>query len=153
MADRFPLIVDSSTQRVKELPSADNLDLTGSGIVNVKNISLPDSSDSTDGRLKFGASTDMMLYHFGGANYFDVTNTLNIRGGSGATINIKPKNDEEGIIITPNGSVKLYYDNSSKFETTSAGVSITGAAAVGNTITSSSSVDGATIYSNGTTYI
>ena len=34
MADRFPLIVDSSTQRVKELPSGDNLDLTGSGIVN-----------------------------------------------------------------------------------------------------------------------
>ena len=34
MADRFPLIVDSSTQRVKELPSGDNLDLTGSSIVN-----------------------------------------------------------------------------------------------------------------------
>ena len=33
MADRFPLIVDSSTQRVKELPSGDNIDLTGSGIV------------------------------------------------------------------------------------------------------------------------
>ena len=33
MTDRFPLIVDSSTQRVKELASGDNLDLTGSGIV------------------------------------------------------------------------------------------------------------------------
>ena len=33
MADRFPLIVDSSTQRVKELASGDNIDLTGSGIV------------------------------------------------------------------------------------------------------------------------
>ena len=33
MTDRFPLIVDPSTQRVKELASGDNLDLTGSGIV------------------------------------------------------------------------------------------------------------------------
>ena len=146
MADRFPLIVDSSTQRVKELVSGDNLDLTSSGIVNVKNITLPDSSDSTDGRLKFGASTDMMLYHFGGANYFDVTNTLNIRGGTGVTINIKPKNDEEGIIITPNGSVKLYYDNSSKFETTSGGASVTGTFAastrinINNTTTTASDI-------------
>jgi hypothetical protein len=33
MTDRFPLIVDPSTQRVKELASGDKLDLTGSGVV------------------------------------------------------------------------------------------------------------------------
>ena len=32
MADRFPLIVDSTNSNIKELPSGDNLDLTGSGI-------------------------------------------------------------------------------------------------------------------------
>ena len=32
MADRFPLVVDSSNNNIKELPSGDNLDLTGSGI-------------------------------------------------------------------------------------------------------------------------
>ena len=32
MADRFPLIVDSSNNNIKELPSGDNLDLTGSGL-------------------------------------------------------------------------------------------------------------------------
>ena len=37
MADRFPLIVDSSNNNIKELPSGDNLDLTGSGIVTSSN--------------------------------------------------------------------------------------------------------------------
>ena len=32
MADRFPLIVDSTNNNIKELPSGDNLDLTGSGL-------------------------------------------------------------------------------------------------------------------------
>ena len=32
MADRFPLVVDSTNNNLKELPSGDNLDLTGSGI-------------------------------------------------------------------------------------------------------------------------
>tara|TARA_R110000868_G_scaffold59670_1_gene183120 strand:- start:192 stop:431 length:240 start_codon:yes stop_codon:yes gene_type:complete len=34
MANRFPLVVDSSNLNIKELPSGDNLDLTGSAIVN-----------------------------------------------------------------------------------------------------------------------
>ena len=33
MANRFPLIVNPSTNQIAELPNADNLDLTGSGIV------------------------------------------------------------------------------------------------------------------------
>lgn len=38
MADRFPLIVNSSTQTIEELPAGDNLDLSLSGIANVGNI-------------------------------------------------------------------------------------------------------------------
>ena len=34
MANRFPLIVDNINLNIKELPSGDNLDLTGSAIVN-----------------------------------------------------------------------------------------------------------------------
>lgn len=40
MADRFPLIVDSSTKQIKELPSNDNLNLALSSIVNVINVDL-----------------------------------------------------------------------------------------------------------------
>ena len=38
MANRFPLIVDSSSQEIKELVASDNLDLASSGIVNVTSI-------------------------------------------------------------------------------------------------------------------
>lgn len=38
MSNRFPLIIDSSTNRILELPATDNLDLTGSNISNVNNI-------------------------------------------------------------------------------------------------------------------
>lgn len=53
MADRYPLIVDSSTSTVKELPSGDNLNLSGSGIVNVSNIETTTGifTGSTDGDL------------------------------------------------------------------------------------------------------
>lgn len=38
MANKFPLVIDSATQRIEELPSGDNLDLTGSQISSVANI-------------------------------------------------------------------------------------------------------------------
>jgi len=38
MADRFPLIIDSSTNRILELPTTDNLNLSSSNISNVTNI-------------------------------------------------------------------------------------------------------------------
>ncbi len=38
MANRVPLIVDTSTLYIKELPTGDNLDLTGSGIVGLTGI-------------------------------------------------------------------------------------------------------------------
>ncbi len=95
-----------------------------------KNIILPDSSDTTDGRVKFGASTDMQLFHYGGANYIDVQNTLNIRGpSSGATIKIKPKQSQEGISIVSDGAVTLNHSGSPKLATSSGGVTVTGTVA------------------------
>jgi hypothetical protein len=38
MANRFPLIVDSSALQIKEIPNGDNLDLTGNSIVGVVSI-------------------------------------------------------------------------------------------------------------------
>lgn len=38
MANRFPLVVDSSTQQIKELSENDNLDLTSNTIVGVTSI-------------------------------------------------------------------------------------------------------------------
>ena len=38
MANRVPLVVDTSTLYIKELPSGDNLDLTGSGVVGLSGL-------------------------------------------------------------------------------------------------------------------
>jgi hypothetical protein len=57
MANRFPLIVDSSALQIKELPASDNLDLANSSIVNVVDI-------TTTGNITIG----------GTLTYEDVTN-------------------------------------------------------------------------------
>lgn len=46
MADRYPLIVDSSTNTVKEIPSGDNLNLSGSSIVNATGVNATNANIS-----------------------------------------------------------------------------------------------------------
>ena len=54
MADRFPLILNTSTNQIQEIPSGDNLDLTGVGINNVGVI--------TSGNVQIGgATTDLVV--------------------------------------------------------------------------------------------
>jgi|TARA_B100000035_G_scaffold83408_1_gene69990 hypothetical protein len=63
MANRFPLVVDSSALQIKEIPNGDNLDLTGNSIVNVVDITA--TGDITaGGNLSVG----------GTVTYSDVTN-------------------------------------------------------------------------------
>ena len=47
MTNRFPLILDADSQRIRELASGDNLDLTGNGISAVRNI-IPESTELYD---------------------------------------------------------------------------------------------------------
>jgi hypothetical protein len=76
-------------------------------------VSIP--TDSTF--LRIGAGQDLDLHHNGTNSY--------IRNKTG-DLHIRPLVAEEGIILKPNGAVELYHDNSKKFETTSAGINITG---------------------------
>jgi len=47
MADRYPLVVDSSTNTLKEIPSGDNLNLSGSSIVNVSSVTATSVASTT----------------------------------------------------------------------------------------------------------
>ncbi len=48
MANRFPLVVNTATSRIAELPLGDNLDLSGSNISNVGNITVTTSVTATN---------------------------------------------------------------------------------------------------------
>lgn len=82
MADRFPLIVDAGNSNLRELPSGDNLDLTGSSIVNAANLGVLGTTSiqevietvvidtSTTGSLIFDVLT-------GAVKYFNTAQTAN----------------------------------------------------------------------------
>jgi hypothetical protein len=58
MADRYPLIFDSSDNRFKELPSGDNLNLNNSPIVNVPSI---ECEGVITGRTRFSVYNDTVI--------------------------------------------------------------------------------------------
>ena len=66
---------------------------------------------------KFGNSGDLQIYHNGSNSV--IQNTTGILYLNAAT-------SETGVLINPNGSVEINYDNSKKFETLSTGVKVTG---------------------------
>ena len=75
----------------------------------------------------FGAGNDIQIYHNGTNSFIDnTTGSLYIRGANGNHVRIQSPSGEESIVAAANGSVDLYYDNSKRFETTNAGVSVTG---------------------------
>ena len=78
MADRFPLVVDSSNKNIKEIPSGDNLDITGCGLI------------TSSGNSNIGLTP-----HGTGVVRIDGTNGIDMQSGSiaiknsGAVSNIK----------------------------------------------------------------
>jgi hypothetical protein len=65
----------------------------------------------------WGTDQDMSIW-FDGSNSY-IQNTT-------GTLNIRPKSGENGIVLTADADVKIYYDNSQKLITTNDGVNITG---------------------------
>ena len=109
MADRIPLIVDSSSNQIKELPAGDSILLTDSE------------------KIKLGTGSDLQIYH-------DGTNSYVKEEGPGALVlqtnsNVVLEKASDGanmILTTVDGAVQLYYNGSSKVATTSTGASVTG---------------------------
>ena len=86
-------------------------------------------------KATFGTGDDLQIYH-DGTNSF-ITNTTGdflFRNSAGNEIKIQAVSGEQSIVANANGSVDIYYDGSKKFETTSAGVQVTGALNVTTTM-------------------
>ena len=108
MADRIPLIVDSSSTNIKELPAGDSIIL------------------ADNEKLKLGTGSDLNVYHDGSHSYIQETGTGNLIL---ATPEFRVKNQgasEDMITASADGAVSLYYDNSAKIATTTTGATVTG---------------------------
>jgi hypothetical protein len=57
MTDRFPLIINSTSSQIEEIPAGDNLNLSNSNIVNAGNITTVNKT-STSTMLLTGLSND-----------------------------------------------------------------------------------------------
>ena len=79
-----------------------------------------------DEKLKMGDGFDLQIYHDGSNSYVQDTGTGNLKL-LGSTVQIgKSDNSEIGLTFTSDGSIQLRHDNSTKFETSSSGGTITG---------------------------
>ena len=75
MADRYPLIANSSTDQIQELASGDNIDLTGNNIVGVVGVN---ASGIITATTFVGNITGVAATFSGVVTYEDVTNVDSI---------------------------------------------------------------------------
>ena len=121
MADRFPLIANSSANQIQELAAADQLNLTSSNLI------LGDSSGATNNRIKLGTGGDLQFYHSGTESWIKDTGTGNLYLASNKIVFQNAATNEDMAAFSENGAVELYHNGTKKFETTSGGINVTGA--------------------------
>ena len=121
MADRFPLIANSSANQIQELAASDQLNLTGSNLI------FGDSSDgSSDDVLSFGASGDLKIFHQADQSRI-VESGPSVLKIMGSDVRISNAGNTADYFQGNDGSdVKLFHNGNLKFATTSGGVDVTG---------------------------
>ena len=106
-----------------------NGNTTGSTFISVTNanINFQDSSAVGNGRARFGTGNDLQIYHDGSNSYINEVGTgvLSIQS-DGTEVQINKGSSEYMARFITDGAVNLYHNNVKKFETTSAGISVTG---------------------------
>ena len=78
-------------------------------------------------KIKLGASNDLEIYHDSNHSYIEDTGTGDLKLKA-SIVEIQNTDATVGAKFTGDGSVELNHDGTKKFETTSAGVTITGTA-------------------------
>jgi hypothetical protein len=88
-----------------------------------------------NGKAIFGAGSDLQIYHDGSNSYITDVGSGNLFIRASANAQIEGANGENMAIFKQDGAVELYYDNSKKIETLTAGAKVTGNLEVTGTIT------------------
>jgi len=106
----------------KLVTTTDGIQVTGevvSGTIHCSGkLDMPDSSGATVGRVLLGDSDDLQLYHDGSHSY------IARPSGADGQLLIRALDSENSIVISNNGGVELYFDNSKKFFTNNLGVTV-----------------------------
>ena len=125
MADRFPLIANSSANQIQELAASDQLNLTGSNLI------FGDSSDgSSDDVLSFGASGDLKIFHQADQSRI-VESGPSVLKIMGSDVRISNAGNTADYFQGNDGAdVKLFHNGNLKLATTSGGVDVTGSLTV-----------------------
>jgi hypothetical protein len=127
-----------------DVTAGGNLNITGVSTFG-GNIDLGDND-----RLRLGDGQDLQIYHSGTDSIINDVGTGSLILAGSSQVSIRPAAlNEFYATFNANSSVELYYDNSKKFETTGAGVTITGDARVTGILTvgqNSTTINGALEY-------
>jgi len=124
MADRYPLIANSSANQIQELAAADQLNLTASNLI------MGDSTGAANNRIKVGASGDLSFYHDGSNSRINNTHTGVFYFDTAGELQLRSTSTKKFIRAVQDGAVQLYHNNGEKLATTSTGVNVTGALTV-----------------------
>ena len=93
------------------------------------NVSLPDSSSASDGRVRFGAGNDLQIYHDGSNSYINESG-LGVLKISSNRVEILSGSGESCAKFQGDAGAEIYYDNSKRIETTADGVDILGTGSI-----------------------
>ena len=94
------------------------------GSINVGGASAISMNDNV--KINFGNSSDLQIYHDGSNSYIDDAGTGNLKLNGNEVHILSNDNSEYCARFISNGAVRLFHDNSKKFETKSDGVDIIG---------------------------
>jgi hypothetical protein len=94
---------------------------TFAGLATTADVSFGDNDKAV-----FGAGSDLQIYHDGTNSFISDVGTGNLILRGSSVVALQGANGENGVIVTENGAVDLRYDNSTKLDTTSTGIDVTG---------------------------
>ena len=87
-----------------------------------------------NGKMLFGNNDDLQIFHSASHSVIHETGTgeLHLQSDVGG-VRLQRGNGDTGLFYNVGGAVELYFDGSKKFETTSAGATVTGSLGIGTT--------------------
>ena len=132
--------------------------ITGASITKVE-LGLPSAGGAANldmddnAKLRFGDSQDLEIFHNGSNSVIADTGTGGLIIQASATLEAQDTSGEKYFLATSGGSIDLYHDNSKKFETTSAGATVTGDLSVSGSITAGGTNIAQSAYPVGSIYM